>query len=60
MSQLIKLGAQAITDDMMIDIPEDEREKALSWHAGFYAGLYEAEMLTEEELSQLLDDLKWV
>lgn len=58
MSQLVKLGAKVITDDMMIDVPDDERKRALSWNAGFYAGLHEAGMITDDELDSLTNDLK--
>lgn len=58
MSHIIKLGAKAITDDMMIDVPNDERERALSWNAGYYAGLREAGMITDDELDSLTNDLK--
>jgi len=58
MSHIIKLGAQAITDDMMINVEKDKRVQSLAWHAGFYAGLFEAGMLTNDELDELTNELR--
>jgi len=58
MSHLIKLGAQAITDEAMADVSDEHKEKALTWHAGFYTGLYEAGMITNDELDDLTNKLR--
>jgi len=57
MSYIIKMGAQAQTDVGMKDVSKKYSEKALTWHAGFYAGLYSVGSLTENELDILTNDL---
>ena len=57
MSYIIKMGAQAQTDVGMKDVSKKYSEKALTWHAGFYAGLFSVESLTEDELDILTNDL---
>jgi len=58
MSHIVKLGAKAITDYMMEDVDEKHRNESLAWHAGFYAGLNEAGMLTQDELDDLTNELR--
>lgn len=52
MSHIMKLGAKAITKDMC-NCPEAEMENSKSWCLGFFAGLHEAGMLTDDELDDL-------
>jgi len=58
MSHIVKLGAMAITEDMMADVDDEHRKESLAWHAGFYAGLHEAGMLTSDELDDLTNKLR--
>lgn len=58
MSHIVKLGAKAITKDMLADVDDEHRVESLAWHAGFYAGLHEAGMLTDDELDDLTNSIE--
>lgn len=57
MSHIVKLGAKAIAEDMC-NCPKEEVEKSKMWCAGFFAGLHEARVITNDELDKLTSSLK--
>lgn len=57
MSYIVKSGALTIAKDMC-NCPENERENSRLWCLGFFAGLHEAEMITDDELDKLTNSLK--